>query len=318
MSGLQTVSVEKKQPQVQVVLPNVERYIQQAQKTIANVVSCKGIGVHSGTQVNLSLHPAVSGSGIVFIRTDLDGAEIKGLWQNVVDTRQCTTLGNSDGVTISTVEHLLAALAAKGIDNVRVELDGSELPIMDGSAQAFVSLIEKAGIREQCVPRRMIRVLKTVTVEEGDRKITLSPAPYYELEVDFDFAGRTDLTAQNYTFRPLEDDFDEDISAARTFGLMEDAERIWAMGLAKGASLENTLVYDGTNVMNEEGSRYDDECVRHKVLDALGDLHLAGGMLLGKFHGVRTGHTLHHKLLLALFADPSAYSVETTYSAEAA
>jgi UDP-3-O-[3-hydroxymyristoyl] N-acetylglucosamine deacetylase len=310
VSTLQTVSVEQNPSQVCALFPDLHPHIQHPQRTIANVVSCQGIGVHSGILVTLTLHPDVSESGITFIRTDLGGIEVKALWETVVDTRQCTTVGNNQGVTISTIEHLMAALAASGIDNVRVEIDGPELPILDGSAQPFVDLVDAAGVREQRLPRRVIRVLKNVTVQENDRKASLSPAPYYELEVDFDFAGRTPLPSQNLIFRPLEDDFSEDIASARTFGLLEDAEKIKAMGLAKGASLENTLVYDGTQVLNEDGLRYEDECVRHKVLDALGDLHLAGGLILGKFYGVRTGHALHHKLLLALFADPSAYAIE--------
>lgn len=311
MTGLHSVSIEKSQTQICALIPDIEPRVQYHQKTIANVVSCQGIGVHSAVPVTVTLHPAVSGSGITFIRSDLEGVEIKALWHTVVDTRFCTTIGNSQGVTVSTIEHLLAALAASGIDNVRVEIDGPELPIMDGSAHPFVSLVEEAGIKEQRASRKMIRVLKTVTVEEGDRKVSLTPAPYYEIEVDFDFAGRTALAPQHRVFRPLEEDFAEDISSARTFGLLEDAEKIWAMGLSKGASLENTLVYDGMEVLNEDGLRFEDECVRHKVLDALGDLHLAGGLILGKFHGVRTGHGLHHKLLLALFADPTAYTIET-------
>jgi len=310
VTGLLSSSLEKSQSQIYAFIPELEKHTRHHQKTIANVVSCQGIGVHSGSPVTVTLHSAVSGSGITFVRTDLGGAEVKALWQTVIDTRNCTTIGNSQGVTVSTIEHLMAALAANGIDNVRIEIDGPELPIMDGSAQPFMALVEEAGVKDQSAPRQVIRVLKTITVEEGDRKASFSPAPYYEIEVDFDFAGRTSLAPQNLIFRPLEDDFSEDISSARTFGLLEDAEKIWAMGLAKGASLENTLVYDGVEVINEEGSRFEDECVRHKILDALGDLHLAGGLILGKFHGVRTGHSLHHKLLLALFADPTAWTVE--------
>lgn len=310
MSSLRSLSIEKKQPQICALIPPLEQQIPHYQKTIANVVSCQGIGIHSGTLVTLTLRPAIVGSGMTFIRTDLGGIEIKANWKTVVDTRLCTTIGNSKGVTISTIEHLMAALAANGIDNIRVEIDAPELPILDGSAQPFVSLIEEAGVRDQRSSRQFIRVLKTVTVTEGDRKVSLSPAPYYEIEVDFDFAGRTALAPQNLIFRPLEEDFSEEIASARTFGLLEDAEKVWALGLSKGASLENTLVYDGVDVMNEEGLRFDDECVRHKVLDALGDLHLAGGLILGKFHGIRTGHGLHHKLLLALFADPTAWTSE--------
>lgn len=308
MTSLNSLTIKKNQSQLQQFIPSLEPHVHYYQKTIGKSVSCQGIGVHSGAVVTLTLHPALPHSGVTFIRTDLGKVEIKANWKTVVDTRMCTTIGNTQGDTVSTIEHLMAALAAHGIDNIRVEIDGPELPILDGSAQPFVTLIEEAGIQDQCASRHVIRVLKTITVTEGDRRVSLSPAPYYELEVDFDFAGRTALTAQNLVFRPLEEDFAEEISSARTFGLLEDAEKLWAMGLSKGASLENTLVFNGVDVMNEEGLRFEDECVRHKVLDALGDLHLAGGLILGKFHGVRTGHGLHHKLLLALFADPTAWT----------
>lgn len=310
MTSLHSPSIEQNQAQLYPIIPPLKSPVHHYQKTIANVVSCQGIGIHSGKLVTLTLRPAIAESGITFIRTDLGGAEVKANWRTVVDTRLCTTIGNNQGVTVSTIEHLMAALAANGIDNIRVEIDGPELPILDGSAQPFVSLVEEAGLEDQYTSRQVIRVLKTVTVTEGDRKASLSPAPYYEIEVDFDFAGRTALAPQNLIFRPLEEDFSEEISSARTFGLLEDAEKVWSMGFSKGASLENTLVYDGMDVMNEDGLRFDDECVRHKVLDALGDLHLAGGLILGKFHGVRTGHGLHHKLLLSLFADPTAWKME--------
>ena len=308
--NLHSLAVENRHAQSPTFIPPLEAHVHYYQKTIANVVSCQGIGVHSGAVVNLTLHPASVGSGIIFIRTDLGGIELKASWKTVVDTRLCTTIGTSQSVTVSTIEHLMAALAAKGIDNIRIEIDGSEVPILDGSSQPFVTLLEKAGVQGQCALRQVIRILKTITVTEGDRTASLTPAPYYELEVDFDFAGRTPLSPQNLAFRPLEEDFSEEISPARTFGLLEDAEKLWSMGLSKGASLENTLVYDGTEVLNEEGLRFNDECVRHKILDALGDLHLAGGLILGKFHGFRTGHGLHHKLLLALFSDPSAWMID--------
>lgn len=311
MTSLNSHSAEKKQPQLCTLIPSLGQNVHHYQRTISHVATCQGIGVHSGAPVTLTLHPAPMGSGITFIRTDLGGVAVKANWKTVVDTRLCTTIGNHQGVTVATIEHLMAALAANGIDNIRVEIDGPELPILDGSAQPFVSLIEEAGLQEQRASRRVIRVLKTITVTDGDRKASLSPAPYYEIEVDFDFAGRTDLPPQHLVFRPLEEDFSEEISSARTFGLLEDAEKLWAMGFSKGASLENTLVFDGPEVMNEDGLRFNDECVRHKVLDALGDLHLAGGLILGKFHGIRTGHGLHHKLLLALFTDPTAWTAGT-------
>ncbi len=310
MAGLHSTAVQRIHSPLRPSAPVLKQQVLYHQKTLSTPVSCHGIGVHSGAPATLTLHPAPVGSGVTFVRTDLGGAEIKASWRTVVDTRFCTTIGNAQGVTVSTVEHLMAALAAHGIDNVRVDINGPELPIMDGSAAPFFTLLEEAGVHDQTAPRRVIRVLKTVTVEEGDRTASLSPAPFYEIEVDFDFAGRTALERQHQVFRPLRDDFAKEIASARTFGLLEDAEKVWAMGLAKGASLENTLVYEGTNVLNEDGLRYDDECVRHKVLDALGDLHLAGGLILGKFHGTRTGHALHHTLLQALFADPTAWSLE--------
>lgn len=309
MTALRQVSIEKNQQPAYVPLPRLEPRIQHRQKTIAQAVSCQGIGVHSGAPVNLTLCPAKADTGVVFVRTDLGGIEVKADWNTVVDTRLCTTIGNGKGVTISTIEHLMAALAASEIDNVRIEVDGPELPIMDGSAHPFVTLVDQAGVENFRVPRRMIRILKTVTVMDGDRSASLSPSKTFEIAVDFDFGDRSNLAQQTRSFRPLSDDFAKDISQARTFGHLADAEKLWAMGLSKGASLKNTLVFDGSKVINEEGLRYEDECVRHKILDALGDLHLAGALIMGKFHGVRTGHGLHNKLLRALFADPSAYSI---------
>lgn len=276
--------------------------------TLSRPVSCEGIGVHSGDPVTLTLYPALPGTGLVFVRTDLGNAEIKASWETVVDTRFCTTIGNSQGVTVSTIEHLMAALAAHGIDDLRIELNSPELPIMDGSSSVFMELLESAGLQKQWGSRKVIRILKPIRVEEGDRSASLVPASAYEIEVEFDFAGRTALTPQHLVFRPFEDSFADHIAHARTFGLLEDAQKIWDMGLAKGASLDNTLVYEGIQILNEDGARYPDECVRHKVLDVMGDLHLAGALILGKFHGIRPGHGLHHKLLLALFADPTAWS----------
>jgi UDP-3-0-acyl N-acetylglucosamine deacetylase len=282
VSSLQSVILPKRVPLQRPLPTATNRSSEMPAYTLSRSVTCQGKGVHSGAPVTLTLSPAPSGTGILFIRTDLKNAEIKASWETVVDTRFCTTIGNSEGITVSTIEHLMAALAAYGIDDLRVKLDGPELPIMDGSASFFIQLLESGGLKKQWGSRKIIRVLKPITVQEEGRSASLSPASSYKIEVEFDFAGRTALRRQHMVFRPFKDSFAKDIAAARTFGLLEDAQKIWDMGLAKGASLENTLVYEGIQVLNEEGSRYPDECVRHKVLDVMGDLHLAGGPYFGK------------------------------------
>lgn len=268
-----------------------------------------GIGVHSGLPVTITLKPR--DQGIVFVRTDKNNSIIPARWDTVVDTRNCTTIGNSDGVTVSTIEHLMAALAAFGIEDALVEIDGPEMPIMDGSAKDYYTLVEEARPQTSLTPRRVFKILKDIVVEgDGGRSASLTPSDHYALEVEFDFGGRVALPKQVVSFTPFKDDFSKWVGPARTFGLLEDAEKIKAMGLAKGASLENTVVFDGTSVMNEGGLRFEDECGRHKVLDAMGDLHLAGGLILGHYKGVHTGHTMNNQLLRKLFADSSAYVEE--------
>jgi len=269
-----------------------------------------GIGVHSGLPATVTLKPG--DGGIVFVRTDKNHSVIPARWDTVVDTRNCTTIGNAEGVTISTIEHLMAALAAYGIDHALVEIDGPEMPIMDGSAKDYDTLVAEAQPQKVLTPRRVFRILKEITVEgDGGRSASLTPSDHYSLAVDFDFGGRVALPKQMVNFTPFKDDFAKWIGPARTFGLLEDAEKIKAMGLAKGASLENTVVFDGTSVVNEGGLRFDDECGRHKVLDAMGDLHLAGGLILGHYKGVHTGHTMNNQLLRTLFADSGAYVEES-------
>jgi len=279
------------------------------EKTVASICEIKGIGVHSGLEATLKISPTSNG-GIVFIRIDRNCAEIQASWQSVADTRFCTTIANAEGVTVSTVEHLMAAFSALGIDHARVEINGSELPIMDGSAEPFIEALLKAGVRALSTPRTFIRVLKEVTAEENGRVATLSPSQDFEVTLDFDFGGRLDMTPQHFHYKAETTSFESDISKARTFGLLEDAQKMWAAGLSKGASLENTLVFDQGKVMNEDGMRYDDECVRHKVLDVIGDLHLAGGKILGHVRAASTGHGLNHKLLVALFSNPENYQIE--------
>ena len=276
------------------------------QKTIKAAIQCRGVGLHTGARINLALHPAAPGTGIVFRRRDLGGVDVAAHWRNVVDSTLCTTIGNDTGVKIGTIEHLMAALAGLEIDNAIVELDGPEVPVMDGSAAPFVFLIECAGVVEQIAPRRGIKVLKPVRVGVNGNAASLVPADGFRLSFAIDFASGA-IRQQELSYDLDVENFKHEISRARTFGFLDEVERMRQAGLARGGSLENAVVISGDRILNKEGLRYDDEFVRHKVLDALGDLYLAGGAILGHFHGVRSGHALNHQLIEALFADPSAW-----------
>jgi UDP-3-O-[3-hydroxymyristoyl] N-acetylglucosamine deacetylase len=276
------------------------------QKTLKAAIQCRGVGLHTGARINLVIHPAAAGTGIVFRRRDLGGVEIAAHWRNIVESTLCTTLGNDAGMKISTIEHLMAALAGLEIDNAIVELDGPEVPVMDGSAAPFVFLIECAGITEQVAPRRGIKVLKPVRVGVSGNSASLTPADGFRLSFAIDFASGA-IRQQELSYDLDAENFKHEISRARTFGFLDEVERMRQAGLARGGSLENAVVISGDRVLNKEGLRYDDEFVRHKVLDALGDLYLAGGAIQGHFHGVRSGHALNRQLVEALFADPSAW-----------
>lgn len=278
--------------------------------TLSGSAQMQGIGVHSGQTVNLHIYPANLGSGIIFVRTDQDKQEVPARWDTVVNTQNNTTIGNESGVTVSTIEHLMAAFAALGVDDARVEIDGPEMPIMDGSASPFIELVKQAGTKENGGKRPVIRILKPVAAEGDDgRKVELTPADSPLIRVDFGFHGRVNFPDQTYSFNLLTDSFADDIAPARTFGLLEDAEKIKAMGLARGASLENTIVYDKERIVNPEGLRFDTECARHKILDVVGDLHLAGGLIWGQYHGVQTGHSLNNKILRELFSKPECFEI---------
>ncbi len=282
------------------------------QRTVKKPVRCTGIGLHTGATVALTISPAEPNSGFVFIRSDLAGAAavIQGRWDHVVDTRMCTVLGNGHGTTVGTVEHLMAALAGCGVDNAVITLDNIEVPIMDGSAEPFVAAIERIGTVAQNAPRRAIRVLKPVTVTDGGKSASFTPgdAPGFSFEIDFE---NTVIAHQSHAVELDGDSFKEEISRARTFGFLHEVEGLRKMGLARGGSLDNAVVIDGDHVMNEGGLRFADEFVRHKILDAVGDLYLAGGPIIGHFHGHRSGHALNNQLLRALFADRSAWCWET-------
>jgi UDP-3-O-[3-hydroxymyristoyl] N-acetylglucosamine deacetylase len=286
------------------------------QKTLKKTVSCKGVGIHSGLLVELTLRPAEVNTGIVFKRTDKVSGNpyIPAKWDHVVETRLCTKLGNADGVTVSTVEHVVAALAGMGIDNALIEVSGPEVPIMDGSSAPFILLIEKAGIQTQNAISYALRILKTISVEENNGRFAeLSPALQegLSLKVDLDFNHREGLSSQAYIVENVQEAFKDEISKARTWGFLDDYQKLLDAGFSKGASLENTVVLNGADVMNQDGLRYQDELVRHKALDVIGDLYLAGLPLHGAFRGSSCGHGLNNKLLHALFADQSAWEVVT-------
>ena len=286
------------------------------QKTLKSRINCNGVGLHSGWRVMLTIGPAPIDTGIQFKRTDAagNGAVIPARWDRVIDTRLCTVIGNGDGVVVSTIEHLMAAFAGLGIDNATVEIDGPEVPIMDGSADAFVFLIECAGLVSQSAPRKRIRVLKSISVGDDRASATLAPAPFATLDFALDFANPA-IGKQEKSVRVAEDAFKRELSRARTFGFAEEVELLQKAGLARGGSLDNAIVISADRVLNREGLRYGDEFVRHKLLDAMGDLYLAGAPIEGRFLGARSGHALNNQLLRALFADPDAWMLVDDISA---
>jgi UDP-3-O-[3-hydroxymyristoyl] N-acetylglucosamine deacetylase len=280
-----------------------------SQHTLKTPIGCRGVGLHSGRKVRMTLLPAPLDTGIVFRRTDA-GAEIQASWVNTIAAPLCTMLSNGEGITIGTVEHLMAALAGAEIDNAIVELDGSEVPIMDGSAAPFLFLIECAGIVEQEAARRAIKVLKPVNVIEAGATAALLPDHGFSMSFEIDFANPL-ISRQDARVVFEAGTFKSEISRARTFGLLDEVDRLRAAGFGRGGSLDNVVVVNGDHVLNADGLRYDDEFVRHKLLDALGDLYLAGGPIVGQFRGVRSGHGHTRQLLAALFADAEAWCYTT-------
>ncbi len=282
------------------------------QTTIAAPLTLTGIGVHSGREVSITFQPAEAGTGVVFQRQHDDGSvsEYRAVSAHVGNTDLCTVLGTNPARSIATIEHVMAALYALGLDNVIVEVDGAEMPIMDGSSEVFIETIEQVGITNLGVKRRYIRVTKPVRIESGASWSEFRPydGTRFEVEIDFDskLIGRQkwegDLTAES---------FKTELSRARTFGFMRDVERLWAAGFALGSSLENSVVIsDDDTVINVEGLRYEkDEFVRHKTLDAVGDLALAGAQFIGCYRSYRGGHKMNANALKALLSDPTAYEV---------
>lgn len=287
------------------------------QRTLNNTIRATGVGLHSGEKVYLTLKPAPPNTGIVFCRTDLDPVvEIPALAENVGETTLSTTL-IKDGVRVDTVEHLLSAMAGLGIDNAYVELSAAEVPIMDGSAGPFVFLIQSAGLQDQPVLKKFIRIKRKVLVEDGDKWASFKPFDGFKVSftIDFDhpvFKNRIQKACVDFSSTS----FVKEVSRARTFGFMRDIEYLRSKNLALGGSMDNAIVVDDYRILNEDGLRYDDEFVKHKVLDAIGDLYLLGNSLIGEFEGYKSGHGLNNKLLRALIAQEDAWEVATFESFE--
>ncbi|MEM9301198.1 MAG: UDP-3-O-acyl-N-acetylglucosamine deacetylase [Pseudomonadota bacterium] len=278
------------------------------QRTLKNVIRATGVGIHTGQKVLLTLRPAAPDTGIIFRRVDLDPTvEIPARPNNVGDTSLSTTL-TCDDVRISTVEHLLSAMAGLGIDNAYIDLSASEVPIMDGSAGPFVFLIQSAGIEEQNVPKRFIRIHKPVEVRDGDKVARFTPYDGFKVRFSIDFdhpVFRTRANAAEIDFSTTS--FVKEVARARTFGFMRDIEMLRERNLVLGGSMDNAIVLDDYRILNEDGLRYDDEFVKHKILDAIGDLYLLGHSLIGAFDGHKSGHALNNELLRTLLARQDAW-----------
>lgn len=278
------------------------------QHTVAAPAVCSGVGVHTGQPARLTIRPAPAGSGITFVRTDpVDGdPRVTVSPEAVVQTRLGTVIGNAGGVTVATIEHLMSAFVMTGVDNATVELDGPEVPIMDGSAAPFLALIDRVGLRPQGAARRYIEVLQTVEARDGDKRAALTPASTFGVDVEIAFASAA-IGRQRVVFDLDEATYRREIARARTFGFVEEVEALRRVGLARGGSLANAVVVDGDRVLNPEGLRFADEPVRHKVLDAIGDLYVLGAPVIGRFEGRYTGHGLNNALVRALVARPAAW-----------
>jgi UDP-3-O-[3-hydroxymyristoyl] N-acetylglucosamine deacetylase len=288
------------------------------QHTVRTPALFAGVGVHTGAHTRVAVRPAPADTGIVYVRTDVTDRDnrVPATGEAVCKTQLGTVIGNAAGVTVSTIEHLMAALAMLGVDNAIVELDGPEMPIMDGSSQPFIQILERAGKRAQEAPRRFIEILKTVEVVDGDKRAALKPAPRFEVAFEIFFPtaviGRQaiDMGMDEIAFR-------RELADCRTFGFAHEVEALRSMGLARGGSLDNAVVIEGDRILNPEGLRRPDEFVRHKALDAIGDLYVLGAPILGRFEGEKAGHGLNNQLVRALLARPDAWRF-TTYVDEIA
>ncbi|WP_396592755.1 UDP-3-O-acyl-N-acetylglucosamine deacetylase [Brevundimonas sp. R86498] len=278
------------------------------ERTLVAPAICAGVGVHTGQRVRLAIRPASTGTGIVFVRTDITDRDNRIVVSGdaVVDARLNTMIENGAGVRLSTIEHLMAAFCALGISNVVVEVDGPELPILDGSALPFVQLLDRAGFRRQEAPVRYVEILEPIHVTDGDKHAALYPCDRYEMRFEIDFASPV-VGNQVIDFVVDEQTFRDEIMSARTFGFAHEVEALRQAGLARGGSLENAVVIDGDEILNPGGLRMEREFVRHKALDAIGDLYVLGAPLLGRYEGYKAGHAVNNLLVRAMLAAPHAW-----------
>lgn len=282
------------------------------QATLRKSIGFSGIGLHTGRTVTMTLRPAAPDTGIRFCRVDVTDRDqiVPAVFDAVVDTRLCTRIANADGVDVGTIEHLMAALAASGVDNVLIDIDAGEVPVLDGSAKPFLDRINHVGLAFTAAPRRVLRVLEAVTVVHGGARASLRPAAALSLDFAIDFPDAA-IGRQAFALTLTPETFATELADCRTFARLAEIEALRRAGLALGGDLSNAVVVDGNRVLNPGGMRRPDECVRHKVLDAVGDLALAGAPIIGHYSGDRAGHDLTNRLLRALFARPAAFAWET-------
>ena len=277
------------------------------QQTILNTISVKGIGLHTGNLVELTLEPAAVDNGIKFIRVDKKNDNvIEAIWSNVSETILSTTISNSFGVKISTIEHLMSALSGLHIDNLNIYINANEVPIMDGSSKPFVEMIEEIGIKQQSKKRKLLNVKKSIEVAENSTSVKLVPNNQFSIDFEIDFPSKI-VSKQSCQLQLINGNYKTDIAAARTFGFEKDVKYLRSNGLALGGSLDNAVVVGENEILNKDGLRYTDEFVRHKILDSIGDLYLAGSPIIGYFYGNKSGHYLNNQLLRKLFSDETNY-----------
>lgn len=290
--------------------------MQKTQRTLAAPVTLTGVGLHSGSPVTMTLRPADVDAGIVFVRTDIQDRDnrIPARFDRVVDTRLCTVLGNDAGATVSTIEHVMAALRGADVTNVTIDVNATEVPVMDGSSAVFLDAIDKVGTVDQAAPVYVIKITQEIRVEDGDKSVTLSPADHASFSGTIVYT-HPKIGTQQYGVELLNGNFRHEIAGARTFGLLEEVETMRKLGLARGGSLDNAIVVNRTGIMNPEGLRFEDEFIRHKLLDAIGDMALAGMPVLGAYRGQKMSHAMNNALLRKLFATPEAYTVVSSTAA---